>query len=249
MSENRFNSKYGFDLGEISNIQFSGTSSNQDQILILKPDGSGKFYLYPQELSSFGSTAITLSSGSSYNKKEVFTKTMSATSSYTTLTSFTFDIGSKTKLYLTAKIDLMGQGSDSGTFQYYHYSTGYNIISDVNGDGSQYYYRNMPGHFSYIFNKNGATNGASMTAIGPDKQFQNFSSLPSEDTLILQPKFSTLTNPLTINSYPRVVASINSSTDGGTDDKLVLTIQGKSIKSSVENIEWFGSVEFFASIV
>lgn len=245
----KFNSKYGFDLGEISNIEFSGTSSDNDQVLILKPDGSGKFFLYPQELTSFGSTEVTLSSGNSYSKKEVFTNTMTNTSSYVNLKTFTFDIGIKTKLYLTTKIDLMGQGSVSGNFEYYHFTTGYNIISDINGDGSQYLYRHMPGHFSFIFNKNGATNGASMTSIGPDKQFQNFSSLPQENTLILQPKFSTINNPLNINNYPRVVASINSSTNGGADDKLVLTIQGKSIESSSENIEWFGSVEFFASIV
>jgi hypothetical protein len=255
MTTSPFNSKYGFDLGEIANIEFSGVSSTNDQILVLKPDATGKFYLYPQSISSIANTSVVYpSSGSSYLKKQVFTTTMNPnqTTSFTNLTSFTFDIGSKQKLYLVSKIDLIGQGSFSGTYNYYHFTTGYNIISDINGLNN-YSYRHIPGHFSHIFNKSGSTNSATITSIGPDKQFQNFTNLGSSTELSLQPKFSTITSPMDadiINNYPRVKASINSSTQGGQDDKLVLTIQAKSIQlSQNEKIDWFGSVEFFASIV
>jgi hypothetical protein len=52
-----------------------------------------------------------------------------------------------------------------------------------------------------------------------------------------------MTDPLTISSYPKIVSSID------TGDDLLLTIKAKSIKSASETINWFGSVEFFASIV
>jgi hypothetical protein len=251
MTTSPFNSKYGFDLGEISNIEFSGVSSTSDQVLIVKPDATGKFYLYPQDINSVGGSSITYAAtGSSYLKKQVFTNSMTASpSSYKTIQTFNFDIGTKTKLYLTTKIDLIGQGTDGPTYNYYHFTSGYNVISDVNGDASEYYYRHIPGHISHIFNKTASTDLSTQVAIGPDKQFQNFTALPSNNTVILQPKFSTITNPLDINAYPKIVSSINSSTQGSKDDKLVLTIQAKSIKSTSENIEWFGSVEFFASII
>ena len=242
MTSKPFNSKYGFDLGDITNIQISGSSSSSDQVLVLKPDSTGKFYLLPQALEDTANSGIIFSStGSSYLQKRVFTYNMTPTSSFVDIASFRFDPGVKTKMYLTAKIDLIGQGTSSETFEYYHYTTGYNIISDVNGDASQYYYRHIPGHFSYLFNTE--TEGSSCVAIGPDKQFQNFTSLPANDTLMLQPKFSTMTDPLTISSYPKIVSSID------TGDDLLLTIKAKSIKSASETINWFGSVEFFASII
>jgi hypothetical protein len=252
MTTSPFNSKYGFDLGEITNIEFSGVSSTNDQILVLKPDATGKFYLYPQSISSIANTSVVYpSSGSSYLQKQVFTATMNPTTTFTNLTSFTFDIGSKQKLYLVSKIDLIGQGSFSGTYNYYHFTTGYNVISDINGSNTNFTYRHIPGHFSHIFNKSGSTNSATIVSVGPDKQFQNFTNLASSFELSLQPKFSTITTPLdttVIEKYPIVKASINSSTQGSQDDKLVLTIQAQSIQSN-EKIDWFGSVEFFASIV
>jgi hypothetical protein len=169
----------------------------------------------------------------------------------TNLTSFTFNIGSKQKLYLVSKIDLIGQGYFGSTYNYYHFSTGYNVISDINGNSTNFTYRHIPGHFSHIFNKSGSTNSATIVSVGPDKQFQNFTNLASSFELSLQPKFSTITTPLDttiIQKYPIVKASINSSTQGSQDDKLVLTIQAQSIQSN-EKIDWFGSVEFFASIV
>jgi hypothetical protein len=254
MTTSPFNSKYGFDLGEITNIEFSGVSSTNDRILVLKPDATGKFYLYPQSISSIAPSSVVYpSSGSSYLQKQVFTVTMNPTTTFTNLTSFTFDIGSKQKLYLVSKIDLIGQGSFSGTYNYYHFTTGYNVISDIDGSNTNFTYRHIPGHFSHIFNKSGSTNSATIVSIGPDKQFQNFTNLAPSFELSLQPKFSTITTPMNvdiINNYPIVKASINSSTQGGQDDKLVLTIQAKSIQlSQNEKIDWFGSVEFFASIV
>jgi hypothetical protein len=252
MTTSPFNSKYGFDLGEITNIEFSGVSSTNDQILVLKPDATGKFYLYPQSISSLANSSVVYpSSGSSYLQKQVFTATMNPTTSFTNLTSFTFDIGSKQKMYLVSKIDLIGQGYFGSTYNYYHFSTGYNVISDINGSNTNFTYRHIPGHFSHIFNKSGSTNSATIVSVGPDKQFQNFTNLASSFELSLQPKFSTITTPLdttTIQKYPIVKASINSSTQGSQDDKLVLTIQAQSIQSN-EQIDWFGSVEFFASIV
>jgi hypothetical protein len=253
MTTSPFNSKYGFDLGEITNIEFSGVSSTNDQILVLKPDATGKFYLYPQSISSLANSSVVYpSSGSSYLQKQVFTATMNPTTTFTNLTSFTFDIGSKQKLYLVSKIDLIGQGSFSGTYNYYHFTTGYNVISDINGSNTNFTYRHIPGHFSHIFNKSGSTNSATIVSVGPDKQFQNFTNLASSFELSLQPKFSTITTPLdttVIEKYPIVKASINSSTQGSQDDKLVLTIQAQSIQSDIEKVDWFGSVEFFASIV
>jgi len=240
MTTQPFNSKYGFDLGEIQDIELSGISSTTDQILIVKYNSQGKFYLQPQTISSFSDSAVVLSSGDSYLRKEVFTVTMDPTGSHIDIANFTFNIGTKTKLYLTSKIDLIGQGYDSSLYEYYHFTTGYNLIADKGAN--LYDYRHIPGHFSHIFTK-GTNNTNNVIAIGPDKQFQNFSTLPPQDTLMLQPKFSTITNPFTVNSYPKVTSSIN------TNDNLTLTIQVKSIKSDTEKIEWFGSVEFFASIV
>jgi len=243
MTTQPFNSRYGFDLGEITDIELSGIPSSSDQILIVKYDAGGKFYLQPQSISSgINDSAVVLSSGDSYLRKEVFTVSMTPTNSYVDIANFTFNIGSKTKLYLTSKIDLIGQGTDSTVYEYYHFTTGYNLISEIGTSPQTYSYRHMPGHFSHIFTK-GTDNTNNVVAIGPDKQFQHFSTLPQEDILILQPKFSTITNPLATNSYPKIISSIN------TGDNLTLTIQAKSIKSDTENIEWFGSVEFFASIV
>ena len=59
MTTSPFNSKYGFDLGEITNIEFSGVSSGNDQVLVLKPDATGKFYLYPQDINSVGGSSKT----------------------------------------------------------------------------------------------------------------------------------------------------------------------------------------------
>lgn len=249
MSNKPFTSNYGFDLGELTNIELSGTSSTTDQVLVLKYDGTGKYYLYPQDLSATANSSIQFSTtGSSFLKKEVFTYSMNPTSSFTNIASFNFNLNTKTKMYLTAKIDLIGQAVETEVYGYYHFTTGYNIISDVNGDASEYYYRHVPSHFSYLFNKN--TDDSTCVAIGPDKQFQNFSSLPTNNTLLLQPKFSTITDPLDISDYPKIISSINTgNTNTVTDDSLTLTIQAKSIKSVTEKIEWFGSVEFFASIV
>jgi len=255
MGNSLFNSNYGFDLGNISNISISGASSSDDQVLILKPDGTGKFKLQPQVLTSVGSTnsiTVTPTTGSSYYKKEVFSNTMTTTSTFGTLKSYSFNIGtSKTKLYLTVKMDLMGQGTIGSAFQYYHFTTGYNIVSDTNGQGT-FIYRHIPGHFSYIFNKGTGANNSTITAVGPDKQFQNFAAIPTSTELLLQPKFSTITTPLDSTltaNYPKIIHSINTgNTNSTTDDILNLTIQGKSIRSGGENIEWFGTIEFFASI-
>lgn len=247
-----FNSKYGFNLGNISSVEISGSGSTTDQVLVLKPAGNGTFFLQPESLNSISSTSsitVTPTSGSSYYKKEVFTNTMAASSSFATLKSFSFNIGTtKTKLYLTMKLDLMGQGTDGTTFNYYHFTTGYNIVSDTSG-ASNFIFRHMPGHFSYILNKGSGFNNSTLRAYGPDKQFQNFAPIPSITELKLQPKFSTLTDPLVTNNYPKILHSINTgNTNSTTDDILNLTIQGKSVKSTNENIEWFGTVEFFASI-
>jgi hypothetical protein len=237
-----FNSNYGIDLGELSEIQIQGITSNTDQVLILKPDGTGKFYLQPQSIANSANSGIIYgSTGNSYLHKEVFTYNMNPTSSYVNIATFTIDPGVKNKIYLTAKVDLIGQATATQTYDYYHFTTGYNIVSDVNGDNSEYYYRHIPSHFSYLYSK--TTNDATCKAVGSDKQFQNFSTIPSNNTLILQPKFSTITNPLVTNSYPRIISSID------TNDKLLLTFQAKSIKLTTEKIDWFGSIEFFVSIV
>jgi len=254
MGNTSFNSNYGFDLGNISNILISGASSTADQVLVLKSDATGKFRLEPQALNSVGSTnsiTVTPTSGSSYYKKEVFSNSMTNTTTFGTLKSYNFNIGtSKTKLYLTVKMDLMAQGTIGSVFQYYHFTTGYNIVSDTNGSGN-FIFRHIPGHFSYIFNKGSGANNSTIAAIGSDKQFQNFASIPTVSNLVLQPKFSTITTPLDstiIANYPKIIHSINTgNTNSTTDDTLNLTIQGRSIRSS-ENIEWFGTVEFFASI-
>lgn len=258
MPNSPFNSKYGFDLGNITDINVVGVAAGStNKVLVLRPDGTGKFILTPESLSATtgSSTTFTPTSGSSYMKKEVFSGT-TTTTTQTTLKTFDFDIGaSKTKLYLTMKLDLMGQSSTGISNDYYHFTTGYNLISDNTADGT-YYYRHIPGHFSYILNKNGSTNGTTLHAVGPDKQFQNFSDLPTISALRLQPKFSTLSTQLTDTSvittpanipYPIITHSINSSTNGTADDKLRLTLNARSI-SSGQTINWFGSVEFIASI-
>lgn len=258
MPNSPFNSKFGFDLGDITTINVVATpSGSTNRVLVLKPDGAGKFLLSPEALSATtgSSQTYTPASGSSYMKKEVFSATTSTTTQ-TTIKTFDFNIGTSTKLYLIMKLDLMGQGNIGGGSEYYHFTTGYNLVADNTAD-SRYYYRHIPGHFSYLFNKNGSPTATTLKAVGPDRQFQMFSDIPSVTSLRLQPKFSTLNSTSITNTsvlttpanipYPLVTHSINSSTQGTLDDTLRLTLSARSIQSS-ETINWFGSVEFIASI-
>jgi hypothetical protein len=241
-TNNKLNSKYGFDLGSLSNVEISGVTSGNDQILVIKKDvGTGKFYLEPQDYDTgVSADSITLNSaGSSYFKKIVFNST-STGSAFSTIKELTFSTNTSNKIYLTVKLDLIGQGNDGGIFNYYHFTTGYNLVGNIVGNQKQY--RHVPGHFSYIFTRTGGSE--TVTCIGPEAQFQQLSAIPQNNTLILQPKFSTLTNALDTTKYPRINLSQNTGSD-----EFYLTIQAKGVQSTTETITWFGTMEIFASIV
>jgi len=243
-TNNKLNSKYGFDLGSLSNVEISGVASPNDQILVIKKDvGTGKFYLEPKTFGTGASaSSITLNSaGSSYFKKIVFNST-STGSTFSTIKELTFSTKTSNKIYLTVKLDLIGQGDNAGVYNYYHFTTGYNLVGNIAGGQKQY--RHVPGHFSYIFTRTGADE--TVTCIGPEAQFQQLSAIPQNNTLILQPKFSTLTNALDTTKYPKINLSQNFNT--GSDD-FYLTIQAKGVQSTTETITWFGTMEIFASII
>lgn len=241
-TNNKLNSKYGFDLGSLTNVEISGVTSGNDQILVIKKDvGTGKFYLEPQTFGTgVSASSITLNStDSSYFKKIVFNST-STGSTFSTIKELTFSTHTSNKIYLTVKLDLIGQGNDGGVYNYYHFTTGYNLVGNIAGGQKQY--RHVPGHFSYIFTRTGGNE--TVTCIGPEAQFQQLSAIPQNNTLILQPKFSTLTNPLNTVNYPRINLSQNTDTD-----TFYLTIQAKGVQSTTETITWFGTMEIFASII
>ena len=241
-TNNKLNSKYGFDLGSLTNVEISGVSSGNNQILVIKKDvGTGKFYLEPQTFGTgVSADSITLNSaGSSYFKKIVFNST-STGSAFSTIKELTFSTNTSNKIYLTVKLDLIGQGDNAGLYNYYHFTTGYNLVGNIVGNQKQY--RHVPGHFSYIFTRTGGSE--TVTCIGPEAQFQQLSAIPQNNTLILQPKFSTLTDALDTTTYPRINLSQNTGSD-----EFYLTIQAKGVQSTTETITWFGTMEIFASII
>ena len=252
-TNNKLNSKYGFDLGSLSNLEISGVTSTTDQILVVKKDtGTGKYYLEPQTFTTDSASAvassITLNStGSSYYKKLVFNATSSG-SAVEEIKQLIFSTSTSNKIYLTVKLDLIGQGNDGGVYNYYHFTTGYNLVGNIAGGQKQY--RHIPGHFSYIFSRTGGSE--TVTCIGPETQYQQLSTIPQNDTLILQPKFSTRTKHIDPDQYPRIILS----QDTGSD-KMYLTVktmgywdpQGEPGVGAQESITWFGTMEIFASII
>jgi len=149
-----FNAKGSFDLGRLSNISLLSNVSIADQILVLKKDEIGKFYLNPQnqllpEIQY--RDEIILDANKSYFHKSTFFNTTN-TDDYSTIKTYTIEIpknaSNRRKMYLSLNIDMFGQSfydstdssySSSGTsvnvngftdnFDYYNFTTGYNVVA------------------------------------------------------------------------------------------------------------------------
>jgi len=124
----------------------------------------------------------------------------------------------------------------SFNFEYTHIPGSFTIIANTDFYGNyvpvMFGYENRHQYYEDILNIK--------------KSQQSTTNQYANNILILQPNYSSLSNPLlnnfNIKDYPRVITHINSNGD------LVLTIEAKRLQYTNETINWFCKSEIFVSI-
>jgi len=235
---NKFNSKYGIDLGKLSTISISGSKTLQDKVLILRQNSnSGEYYLEPQDIGiqhGTNDTSLTLKNDNlNYIKSFVFDKKTTINDTDTILNTIRINFSNKQQGMLSIRGTLFAKEVDQkNIFQNYTFTTGKNLPFKYN-TATNYYARHIYDKIIYLYN-NGELKQVN------EEKFKKYEDVSTSNIHSLQPMFST------IGGTSTVVSNLNLpfiEVDETTDGIYNINIKCNPFKSDTKTIEWFGNFE------
>ena len=237
MTNIKFNSRYGIDLGSIETISVSGNKALLDKVLILRQNpNSGEYFLEPQDIGiQYGVNDNTLTlkdDETNYSKSHVFLSNSQLEEK--TLFTFTLNFKNKSIGMLSIQGKLFAKETDTNKlFNNYVFTTGRNM-SYTHLASNTTLNRHVYDKLLYLFNDREFRQVGSETY----KEYAYLNRIG--DKKYLEPIFSTIGNEgiiIETSKLPYIEIEETS------DDVYNINIKCNPFRDSTTNIEWFGNFE------
>jgi len=237
----KFNSKYGFDLGSITNIDINGDITENDKVLIVTKDElSNTYFLEPRDIGltyQNNRTHITFKINDyNFNKSFVFLNQTVKTDLDKTICTIELDLTTKQKGMISLSGELFAKEQILTEFYHNHiFTTGTNDYYDESNNTRHNFQKVV-----WLYNQ---TSG--IRAVKKKQQFANI--VTDNGNFTLEPLSSTVGNDPTNNNIPTAnLPYINYTYISGI---LKINIICNPILTNSKQILWFGNLDLIVSAV